>query len=97
MTLACRADPFGRATQPTDTTSQENTRVRPSDLAARLRPALDGRELENRRMSEARRGHRDATRDERRRTEQTNDEREWEKALAGQIHDCSRLLNWMAC
>ena len=29
----------------------------------------------------------DVNRCERRRTEQTDDEREWEKALAGEIHD----------
>jgi hypothetical protein len=29
-----------------------------------------------------------------RRTKQADDDREWEKALAGEIHDFSGLLNW---
>jgi hypothetical protein len=37
---------------------------------------------------------RDVNRCEGRRAEQADDEREWEKALAGEIHDFSGLLNW---
>jgi hypothetical protein len=42
-------------------------------------------------------GPRDVNRRERRRTEQTDDEREWEKALAGEIHDLSGLLDRTEC
>ena len=96
-TLARRADPLGRATQPTDSAPQDNAHLRASDLAAQARPALGGRELDSRRMSYAPGRPRDVNRCEGRRTEQTDDEREWEKALAGEIHDFSGLLNWTEC
>jgi hypothetical protein len=90
--LARRADPLGRATQPTDSAPQDSADRRASDLAAPARPALGGRELDSRRMSYAPGRPRDVNRCERGRTEQTDDEREWEKALAGEIHDFSGLL-----
>jgi hypothetical protein len=95
-TLVRRADPLGRATQPTDSASQDHAHLRASDLAAPARPALGVRELDSRRMSYAPGRPRDVNRCEGRRTEQTDDEREWEKALAGEIHDFSSLLNWTA-
>ena len=88
------ADPLGRATQPTDGALQGHAHLRASDLAAPARPALGGRELDSRRMSYAPGRPRDVNRCEGRRTEQSDDEREWEKAPAGEIHDLSGLLNW---
>jgi hypothetical protein len=93
-TLVRRADPLGRATQPTDSASQSHAHLRASDLAAPASPALGGRELHGRRMSYAPGRPRDVNGCEGRRTEQADDEREWEKALAGEIHDLSGLLNW---
>ncbi len=87
-TLARRTDPRRRATHPTDSPPQDNAHLCASDLAAPAQPALGGRELDSRRMSYASGRPRDVNRCERRRTEQTDDEREWEKALAGEIHDC---------
>ena len=93
-TLVRRADPLGLATQLTDSAPQDRAHLRASDLAAPTRPALGGRELDSRRMSYTPGRPRDVNRCEGRRTEQADDEREWEKALAGQIHDFSGLLNW---
>jgi len=92
-TLARRADPLGRATQPADSPSQDSAHLRASDLAAQAGPALGGRELDSRRMSDAPGRPRDVHRRDRGRTEQTDDEREWEKVFAGEIHDVSGLLN----
>ena len=86
-TLARRADPRSRAKHPTDSPPQDNAHLRASDLAAPAHPALVGHELASRRMSYASGRPWDVNRCERRRTEQTDDEREWEKALAGEIHD----------
>jgi hypothetical protein len=88
-TLARRADPLGRATQPTASAPQDNAHLRASGLAAQARPALGGRELDSRRMSDTPGRPGDVNRCEGRRTEQADDEREWEKALAGEIHDFS--------
>jgi hypothetical protein len=85
-TLPRRADPRRRATHPTDSPPDDAHR-RASDLAAPTRPALGGRELDSRRMSHASGRPSDVHRGERRRTEQTDDEGEWEEALAGQIHE----------
>jgi hypothetical protein len=93
-TLVRRADPLGRATQPTDGALQGHAHLRASDLAPPAYPWLGGRELDSRRMSDARGRPRDVNRCEGRRTEQADDEREWEKAPAGEIHDLSGLLNW---
>jgi hypothetical protein len=93
-TLVRRADPVGRATQPTDSAAQDHAHFRASDPAALARPALGGRELNSRRMSYAPARPREVNRCEGRRTEQAHDEREWEKALAGEIHDFSGLLIW---
>ncbi len=87
-TLAHRTDPGRRAAHPTDSPPQDSAHLRASALAAPAHPALGGRELDSRRMSYASGRPRDVNRCERRRTEQTDDEREWEKALAGEIHDC---------
>jgi hypothetical protein len=86
-TLARRPDPPGRAPQPTDNPPQNNAHLRAPDLAAPAHPALGGRELDSRRMGYAPRRPWDVNRGERRRTDQTDDERQWEKALAGEIHD----------
>lgn len=75
-TLAHRADPLSRATQPTDKPPQDHTHLRASDLAAPAQPALGGRELDSRRMSYAPGPPRDVNRRQRRRTDQTGDERE---------------------
>ncbi len=75
-TLAHRADPLSRATQPIDKPPQDHAHPRSSDLAAPAQPALGGRELDSRRMSYAPGRPRDVNRRERRRTEQTGDERE---------------------
>jgi hypothetical protein len=91
-TLAHRADPFSRATQPIDKPPQDDVRPRSSDLAAPAQAALGGRELDRRWMSYAAGRSRDVNRRERRRTEQTGDEREWQKALAVETHDFSGLL-----
>jgi hypothetical protein len=94
QTLARRADPLGRATQPIDGAPQGNAYLRALDLAAPARLALGGRELHSRRMGYAPGRHRDVNRREGRRTDQTDDEREWEQAPAGEIHDFSGVLNW---
>ena len=86
-TLARSADPLGRATQPTDSPSQDHTHLRAADLAPPARRALGARELDSRRMSYAPGRPRDVNRCEGRRTEQADDEREWQKDLAGEIHD----------
>jgi hypothetical protein len=92
-TLARRADPRGRATQPADSPSQDIAHLRASDLATQTRPALGGCELDSRRMSDAPGRPRAVHRCDRGRTEQTDDEREREKGFAGEIHDVSGLLN----
>lgn len=74
-TLAHRADPLGRAPQPTDNPPQDNAHLRAPDLAAPADPALGGRELDSRRMSYAPGRPWDVNRGERRRTGQTDDER----------------------
>jgi hypothetical protein len=86
-TLAPRADPLGRAPQPTDGPSQDSAHLRASDLAAQARTALGGHDFDSRRMSDApgRPGH--VHQCDRGRPKKTNDEGEWKKALAGEIHD----------
>jgi hypothetical protein len=87
-TLAHRADPPGRGPRPPDTPPQDNAHLRSPDLAAPAQPGLGGRELYSRRMSyPPGRAPWDVNRGERRRTDQTDDERKREKALAGQVHD----------
>jgi hypothetical protein len=75
-TLAHRADPLSRATQPINKPPQDHAHRRSSDLAAPAQSALGGRELDSRRMSYAPGRPRDVNRRERWRTEQTGDERE---------------------
>jgi len=94
-TLVRRADPPGGATQRTDGAPQDHAHLSASDLAAPARPELAGRELNSRQMNSAPGRPRDGNRCERRRTEQADDEREWEKAPAGEIHDFSGLPNWI--
>jgi hypothetical protein len=86
--LAGRADPRGHATYPANPAPQENTDLRASDPAAPSHLALGGSGLDSRRMSYSSGSTRDVNRCERRRAEQADDEREWEKALAGEIHGC---------
>ena len=74
-TLARRAEPLDRATQPTSA-PQDNAHLRASDLTAQTHPALGGRELNSRRMNDTPRLPRDVHRYDRRRTKQTDDERE---------------------
>jgi hypothetical protein len=90
-TLIRRTDPRRRARHPTDGPPQDNAHLRASDPAAPAHPALGSRELNSPRISYASRRPRNVNRCERRRTEQTDDERDWEKARAGEIHDCSGL------
>ena len=75
-TLARRAEPLDRATQPTTSAPQDNAHLRASDLAAQTRPTLGGHELDSRRMRGTPGRPRDVHRCDRRRTEQTDDERE---------------------
>jgi hypothetical protein len=93
-TLVRSANPLGRAAQPTDSEAQDHAHLRASNPAAPARPTLGGRELDSRRMSYAPGRPREVNRWEGRRTEQAHDEREWENALAREIHDFSGLLNW---
>jgi hypothetical protein len=86
-TLARRADPLGRAPQPADRPSQDSAHLRASDLAAQARTALGRRELDSRRMSDAPRRPGRVHQCDRGRPKKTDDEGEWEKALAGEIHD----------
>ena len=96
--LARRTDPRRGVTHRTDSPPQDNAHLRASDPAAPAHPALGGvRELDNERMSYASGCPEDVVRCERRRAEQTDDEREWEKALAGEIHDCRGPLSWTEC
>ena len=83
-------DPHRRATHPTDSSAQESSYLRASDPAPPARHALSGLQLDGRRMSYASGRPRAVNRREHRRTEQTDGEREWEKALAGEIHDVLR-------
>ena len=88
-TLARRADPRYRATNRTNSPRQDKAQLRGgSDLTAPANPALIGSELHNERMSYAYRRPWDVNGRERRRTEQTYDEREREKAVAGKVHGC---------
>jgi hypothetical protein len=82
-TVARRADPRYRATNRTNGPRQDKAQLRGSGLTAPANPALIGSELHNERMSYASRRPWDVNRRERRRTEQTYDEREREKAVAG--------------
>ena len=86
-TLVRRTDPRYGATHRSGSPPRDDAHLRASDLAAPAHPALVGHELDSRRMSYASGRPWDVNRCERRRTEQTDDEREWEKALAGEIHD----------
>lgn len=87
-TLGRRADPSRGATHRTNGPSQDEARLRASVPAAPVNPALVGRGLHNQRMSYASGRARDVNRRERRRTEETDGEREWDKGLAGEIHGC---------
>jgi hypothetical protein len=96
-TLARGTDSCRRATHPTDSPAQDKTQLRASEPTPPAHPSLDGPELDSRGMSYASGRPRDVNRCERRRTEQTNDECEWENALAEEIHDCRGLLNCTKC
>jgi uncharacterized protein YaiE (UPF0345 family) len=93
-TLVRGANPLGRATQPADSAPQDHAHLRASDLAASARPALGGRELDRGRMRYSTGRPRDMNRCEGRCAEQADDEREWKKALAGEMHDFSGLVSW---
>ena len=82
-------DPHRRATHPTDSSAQESSYLRASDPAPPARHALSGLRLDGRRMTCASGRPWAANRREHRRTEQTDGEREWEKALAGEIHSAA--------
>jgi hypothetical protein len=88
-TCVGRMDPHRRATRPTDSSAQESSYLRASDPAPPARHALSGLQLDGRRMSCASGRPRAVNRREHRRTEQTDGEREWEKALAGEIHSAA--------
>jgi len=87
-TLCRRSDPCPGATHRSDGPPQDEAQLRASDLAAPANRALVGRDLHNQGMSYASGRARDVNRRERRGTEQTDGEREWDKALAGEIHGC---------
>jgi hypothetical protein len=76
-TLARRANPRARATHRTGSSPQDKAHLGASGPAAPATPALIGRDLHNQRMGYASGRPRDVTRGERRRTKQTDDEREW--------------------
>lgn len=87
--------PTGGATQASSQSRQDAARFRPSDAAP---PSPDsgvgGRELHDRRMSNAGGSPLCVSRTERC-PEQTDDERQWKQALAREIHDfCGRLGFW---
>jgi hypothetical protein len=86
-TLARGTEPHRRATHPTDGPTQGDAQPCASDLTPPARLALAVRELDNLRMSYASGRSRAVNLCERGRTEQTDDERQWEDALAGEIHD----------
>jgi hypothetical protein len=92
-TLARRADLLGDATQPAGSPSQDTALLRASDLAAEARTALGGRELDSRRMRDVPGRPRRVHQCDRGRPKKADDEGEWEKALAGEIHDVLGLLN----
>ena len=87
-TLARRSDPCPGATHRSNGPPQDEAQPRASVLAAPANPALVACDLHNQRMSYASGRARDVNRRERRRTEHTDGEREWDKALAGDIHGC---------
>jgi hypothetical protein len=82
-----RTHPCYRATYSAGSPSQDNAHLRASDPAAPARPALDRCELDSRRISYGSGRARNVSRCKRRRAEQTDNEREGEKALAREIHD----------
>jgi hypothetical protein len=76
-TAARRTDPRRRGAHPTDSRPHDNAHLRTADLAALAYPTLVGGELDSRRMTYASGRARDVNRCQRRRAEQTDDEREW--------------------
>ena len=83
------AHPRPAATRGTNSPSQDKAELRASDLAAPpANAALVHRELHNQPISRASRRPRDVNRCERRRPDQTDDERECEEALVADIHGC---------
>jgi hypothetical protein len=74
-TLARCADHLGRVTQSTDRPPKGGAHVRGSDAPPAADPTFVGRTLENRRMNHPAVSSRVMNRTERRRTEQTYDER----------------------
>ena len=73
--LLRRAAPAGDATQADDSPPQDAAYFRTSDAPAPADPTTGGRELHNRRMSHPAGGPRRMSRSERRRPEQTDNER----------------------
>ncbi len=83
-----RADPRRRATHPADNPPQDTPELLAPEPASSAHLGLGACELDDRRMSYAPGCPRDVDRCERRRTEHTDDEREWDEALTGEMHDC---------
>jgi hypothetical protein len=85
--------PAGGAARATDRTRQNAPHFPPSDATATTDPRVGTRELGDREVDSAAAGPRGARRTEHRRPEQTDDERQWKQALAGEIHDFYGLLS----
>jgi hypothetical protein len=86
QTLARGADPRRRAKYSTNSAPDDDADLGASDSAAPAPPTLGRRGLHSPRMSHASGRPGDVDWCQRRRTEHPDDEREWEKALAGEMH-----------
>jgi hypothetical protein len=84
---AARTGPAGGGTQKTDQALQKGAHSASSDAAAPTDRLVRGRELHDRGMSDAAGSPGGVSRAERWRPEQTDDERQWEQTLAGEVHD----------
>lgn len=90
---ARHANPARSAPQSTDRPPQDGPYSRASDAAAPADPAVGGSELDNHRMKDAAGNPCGVRRRKCRCAGQGDNEREWEQALAGEIHGLSGLLN----
>ena len=86
-------DPASSATQSTDRPRQDGPQFRASDAPTPADPTVGGRDLDNRRMNHAAGTACRVSRCECRRAGQSDNDREREQTLAGEIHDFLGLLN----
>src|SRR5438270_1830118 len=95
--LASGARPDPWLTQSTAEPPRDHAQLHAADAAPQPDPAGEGRELDNRRMTDSARSPGCLSRRERGRAEQGYDERYGEHALTGEIHHASRDPIWLGC